>query len=141
VRAFVRSDVSAAEPLALDLVLGSSTGRRLAASIARLHPSPVVRVLAAATLRGGAPRVEPLPHAGGPWLALRMCESGGNYAADTGNGYYGAYQFALSTWWWMGYSGMPDNAPPTVQDQAAERLMQRVGWSAWPVCSVTLGLR
>lgn len=75
------------------------------------------------------------------WAALRQCESGGNYAEDSGNGYYGAYQFSPSTWWWMGYSGMPDNAPPAVQDQAAERLMQRVGWSAWPVCSVTLGLR
>ena len=140
VRDFVRSDVSAAEPLALDLVLGSPTGRTLAARSARLQPSPVVRELVAATLHR-ATRVVQVPHAGGPWLALRMCESGGNYAADTGNGYYGAYQFSPSTWWWMGYSGMPDNAPPAVQDQAAERLMQRVGWSAWPVCSVTLGLR
>ena len=31
---------------------------------------------------------------GGVWAVLRQCESGGNYADDTGNGYYGAYQFA-----------------------------------------------
>ena len=31
-------------------------------------------------------------------LALRTCETGGNYAAATGNGYYGAYQFLPSTW-------------------------------------------
>jgi len=32
------------------------------------------------------------------WLRLRQCESGNNYAINTGNGYYGAYQFDASTW-------------------------------------------
>jgi uncharacterized protein YabE (DUF348 family) len=33
------------------------------------------------------------------WLyKLRMCESGGNYQTNTGNGFYGAYQFMQSTW-------------------------------------------
>lgn len=52
------------------------------------------------------------------WLrALRMCESGGNYQINTGNGYYGAYQFSLSTWnhWKTGYA-RADLAPPEVQD-------------------------
>lgn len=31
-------------------------------------------------------------------LALRTCESGGNYSINTGNGFYGAYQFMPSTW-------------------------------------------
>ncbi|PID33466.1 hypothetical protein CR969_00615 [Candidatus Saccharibacteria bacterium] len=31
-------------------------------------------------------------------LALRTCETHGNYKANTGNGYYGAYQFLPSTW-------------------------------------------
>ena len=31
-------------------------------------------------------------------LKLRQCESGGNYAINTGNGFYGAYQFMISTW-------------------------------------------
>lgn len=53
------------------------------------------------------------------WLyALRKCESGGNYQDDTGNGYYGAYQFSLGTWERLGYSGLPSNAPPAVQDEA-----------------------
>ncbi len=35
----------------------------------------------------------------GEWLRiLRTCESGGNYQTNTGNGYYGAYQFSASTW-------------------------------------------
>jgi len=72
-------------------------------------------------------------------LALRDCESGGNYQEDTGNGYYGAYQFALSTWLSLGFSGLPSQAPPAVQDQAAEELLARSGWGQWPVCSALLG--
>jgi hypothetical protein len=50
-------------------------------------------------------------------LKLRMCESGGNYQINTGNGYYGAYQFSLATWnhWNTGYA-RADLAPPAVQD-------------------------
>jgi pyruvate/2-oxoglutarate dehydrogenase complex dihydrolipoamide acyltransferase (E2) component len=77
---------------------------------------------------------------GGVWLQLRLCESGDDYAANTGNGYYGAYQFLLSTWWALGYSGLPSDAPPAVQDQAAERLQEIAGWGQWPTCSEELGL-
>lgn len=52
------------------------------------------------------------------WLyKLRTCESGGNYAINTGNGYYGAYQFSYATWahWNTGYE-RADLAPPAVQD-------------------------
>lgn len=31
-------------------------------------------------------------------LALRVCESGGAYDRNSGNGFYGAYQFMISTW-------------------------------------------
>lgn len=71
---------------------------------------------------------------------LRQCESGGNYQTNTGNGYYGAYQFAESTWLSLGYSGYPNQAPPAVQDQAAERLQAEDGWGPWPACSAMLGL-
>ncbi len=73
------------------------------------------------------------------WAALRQCESGGNYAENTGNGFYGAYQFTLSTWKELGYTGLPSLAPPSVQDQAAVRLQTLRGWDQWPVCSVRLG--
>ena len=72
--------------------------------------------------------------------SCRLCESGNNYAEDTGNGYYGAYQFALGTWWGLGYSGLPSDASPAVQDQAAERLQAEAGWGQWPACSAELGL-
>jgi hypothetical protein len=50
-------------------------------------------------------------------LSLRMCESGGNYQEDTGNGFYGAYQFTIATWdhWGTGYL-RADLAPASVQD-------------------------
>lgn len=78
--------------------------------------------------------------AGGVWSELRMCESGGDYSINTGNGFYGAYQFALSTWLGLGFSGLPSNAPPAVQDQAARELQARSGWGQWPACSAKLGL-
>jgi len=71
---------------------------------------------------------------------LRQCESGDDYQANTGNGYYGAYQFALSTWQGLGYSGLPSAAPPAEQDQAAMALQARSGWGQWPVCAAMLGL-
>jgi hypothetical protein len=71
---------------------------------------------------------------------LRMCESGGNYAINTGNGYYGAYQFDLRTWRGLGYSGRPSDARPATQDVAAERLQAARGWQPWPACARKLGL-
>jgi hypothetical protein len=71
---------------------------------------------------------------------LRMCESSGNYATNTGNGYYGAYQFDLQTWHGLGYPGLPSQASPATQDQAAQTLFQNRGWEPWPACSAKLGL-
>lgn len=73
---------------------------------------PVIEILA----RGTAPVSGSLQL----WLSkLRTCESGGNYQDNTGNGYYGAYQFSQSTWNRQntGYA-RADLAPPAVQDQA-----------------------
>ena len=75
------------------------------------------------------------------FAGLRQCESGGDYAANTGNGYYGAYQFSLSTWRSLGYAGHPHEAPAATQDEAAVRLQARSGWGQWPSCSRRLGLR
>jgi hypothetical protein len=77
---------------------------------------------------------------GGVWAELRQCESGGNYQDNTGNGYYGAYQFSLSTWEGLGLSGLPSDASPATQDAAAAELQARSGWGQWPACSARLGL-
>jgi len=73
--------------------------------------------------------------------ALRMCESTDRYWLNTGNGYYGAYQFSAVTWWWLGYSGYPHEASPAVQDQAVRDLYDLMGWTPWPACSRYLGFR
>lgn len=75
---------------------------------------PVTQIVA----MGSAPLTTNLQE----WLLkLRTCESGGNYSDNTGNGYYGAYQFSLGTWERLGYSGLPSSAAPNVQDQAIIR--------------------
>ena len=82
---------------------------------------------------------------GDAWYRLRMCESGNTYPRNSGNGYYGAYQFNISTWRGYAPAGYgdvrPDLAPPAVQDQAALALYNKRGWSPWPACSRKLGLR
>lgn len=69
-----------------------------------------------------------------------MCESRGNYRTNTGNGFYGAYQFDVKTWRDLGYSGMPHEASPATQDEAATKLYKSRGWKPWPACSKKLGL-
>lgn len=69
------------------------------------------------------------------WLArVRSCESGGNYSTNTGNGFYGAYQFMIGTWYSVGGKGLPHQASPLEQDYRAVLLLKRSGSSPWPVC-------
>ena len=72
---------------------------------------------------------------------LRECESSDTYDRNSGNGYFGAYQFSLRTWRSLGYEGLPSEAQPEVQDEAAARLQERSGWGQWPACSRRLALR
>jgi hypothetical protein len=72
---------------------------------------------------------------------LRLCESGNHYRENTGNGYYGAYQFASSTWHSLGFHGRPDRAKHVTQDRAARRMHRQSGWHAWPSCARTEHLR
>ena len=69
------------------------------------------------------------------WAKLRDCESGYlGYRANTGNGYYGAYQFDLETWHGIDEIGRPDLASPSTQDAAARKLYALRGAEPWPVC-------
>lgn len=72
--------------------------------------------------------------AGGSLASIRDCESGGDYSTDTGNGFYGAYQFDQSTWESVGGSGSPASASPAEQDKRAAELMAQSGSSPWPTC-------
>ena len=72
---------------------------------------------------------------GTAWDRIAQCESGGNWAANTGNGYYGGLQFSLSTWQAYGGSGLPSDNSRAEQIRIAEKVRAASGgYGAWPVC-------
>ncbi|RDI52752.1 uncharacterized protein YabE (DUF348 family) [Nocardia mexicana] len=97
------------------------------------------------TVRKGAkPGTEVPPvRDGAVWDALAKCESGGNWAVNTGNGYYGGIQFDESTWARQGgtkYAPRADLATREEQIAIAEVTRARQGWGAWPACTSRLGI-
>lgn len=83
----------------------------------------------------------PAASKGSVWDALARCESGGNWAINTGNGYYGGLQFTASTWRAVGGSGLPHQASREEQIMRGQILQSRSGWGQWPACTKKLGLR
>lgn len=80
------------------------------------------------------------------WDLLAQCETNGNWAANTGNGFAGGLQFAHQPSWssWEAYQGTeyapnPWEATREQQIIVAERILNDVGWKAWPHCSRLLG--
>lgn len=76
----------------------------------------------------------------GVWDQIARCESGGNWAINTGNGYYGGLQFSLGSWRAVGGSGLPSQASREEQIARGKMLQARQGWGAWPVCSRRAGV-
>ena len=74
------------------------------------------------------------------WAKLAQCESGGNPATNTGNGFYGMYQFTLETWQALGGTGYPHEADAATQTAMAKKLQAQAGWGQWPGCADKLGL-
>jgi resuscitation-promoting factor RpfA len=73
----------------------------------------------------------------GEWDTVASCESGGNWAINTGNGYLGGLQFAPSTWSGHGggeYAPSAHLASKEEQIAVAERVLASQGRGAWPVC-------
>ena len=89
-----------------------------------------------------APTVSSAPTVAGSsvWDSLAACESGGNWAINTGNGFYGGLQFTLGSWQAVGGSGMPNQASREEQIMRGQMLQSRGGWGNWPACSAKLGL-
>ncbi|HSX41157.1 MAG TPA: transglycosylase family protein [Candidatus Saccharimonadales bacterium] len=71
---------------------------------------------------------------------IRLCESGSTYTRNSGNGYFGAYQYSLGTWNNYGGYARPDLAPAEVQDTKAHADQAVRGWRPWPACARKLGL-
>jgi resuscitation-promoting factor RpfB len=124
---------------AVSVVNGVETGRWPVKNeiVAPARPS-VLRV-------GAKPgTVVPPVRNGATWDALAACESGGNWAINTGNGFYGGVQFNQITWERHGglrYAPRADLATREEQIAIAEVTRARQGWGAWPVCSARVGVR
>jgi hypothetical protein len=77
------------------------------------------------------------------WDDLARCESGGNWAINSGNGYYGGLQFSYGTWHQYGggeFAEYPHEASREEQIVVAERLRAARGYAPWPACRAKLGL-
>jgi hypothetical protein len=72
--------------------------------------------------------------ASAPLQAIAACESGGDPKTNTGNGFYGKYQFTQETWQSVGGTGNPAAASEAEQDRRAAQLYAQSGSSSWPVC-------
>jgi hypothetical protein len=102
---------------------------------------------AAAKAAAPAPQREYVSADGtGRWDQLAQCETGGNWATNTGNGYGGGLQFAHQRSWstWLSYGGgefapNPWDASREQQIVVAERVLAGSGWGAWPGCSRRYG--
>ena len=109
----------------------SSAGRTLARTA--VAGAVLTVPLAAAPAASAAPTTV--------WDRLAQCESSGNWAINTGNGYSGGLQFAPGTWKAFGGTGRAHQASREQQISVAERVLAKQGWGAWPACSRKLGLR
>jgi hypothetical protein len=88
----------------------------------------------------------PATPSGDRWDQLAQCESGGNWATNTGNGFGGGLQFmhqrSYSTWLSFGgaeFAPHPWEASREQQIEIAERVLASSGWRAWPGCSKRFG--
>lgn len=78
------------------------------------------------------------------WDQLAYCECGGNWGCNTGNGYYGGLQFTATAWTGFGGEEFATHAHLATREQQiviGERILNRMGWGAWPGCTRKMGLR
>ena len=120
----------------VSIVNGVPTGRQAVRNVIMTPARPTV-------LRVGAKPGTEVPPVlnGAAWDALAACESGGNWAINTGNGFYGGAQFDQHTWQRNGglrYAARADLATREEQIAIAEVTRARQGRGAWPVCGARL---
>lgn len=114
-------------------------------SLAKTSPSPTqTPVLPTATptptpVPTNAPAAVD-PNSDEVWDRLAICEAGGNWSIDTGNGYFGGLQFNQGAWESVGGTGNPAQASREEQITRGKMLQQKRGWGAWGGCSAQLGL-
>jgi Transglycosylase-like domain/LysM domain len=110
----------------------------LAAAAARPAPAaPAGTAPAAPAASAQASSPAPASSGGVNWSAIAACESGGNWAASTGNGFYGGLQFTEQTWLANGggrYASSANLATAAQQIAVAQNVLASQGIGAWPVC-------
>jgi hypothetical protein len=102
-----------------------------------------VAIAGSATLVTGVALSAPANATGSVWDAVAACESGGNWAINTGNGYYGGLQFSSSTWKSSGgtsFAARADQATRAEQILTAQHVLASQGPGAWPTCGARAGL-
>jgi hypothetical protein len=141
------------EPQALDaeLLEKLSKSDHVTSLEVRQHPALVkqlnlpvdeVQAVAAIAVQTENKNIPEVKYVGGPLTEaqityLGQCEAGMDPAKNTGNGYYGAFQFSYGTWKSMntGYE-RADMAPLDVQKDAVQRLVARSSiFGQFPGCS------
>lgn len=133
----------------------SGTAANSATSTARSAPSATSTIATTAPKATANPSSK-TPEAGGGntvaapgladssvWDALAQCESGGNWAINTGNGLYGGLQLDRGAWLSNGgaaYAPLPSDATRPQQILIAEKVRADRGFSPWSSCARKLGL-
>lgn len=105
----------------------------------------VARIAVAGAVAAGPAVAAPTAEAAtdAAWDAVAACESSGNWAINTGNGYSGGLQFLPATWRGFGgtaYAPAAYLATRAQQIAVAEKVLAAQGWGAWPVCSRKAGV-
>ena len=119
---------------------GVQTGKEeLSSEVTR---EPVAEQVTVGTKPRPTPPAAPAVASGSVWDQLAQCEAGGNWAINTGNGYYGGLQFLPSTWHAYGGAGMPHENSREAQIAIGQKVVDANGgtFSAWPGCRAKLGL-
>ncbi|MGW5146554.1 transglycosylase family protein [Rhodococcus koreensis] len=124
---------------AVNTVNGEEVGRnQVSATVTTPAQPKVIRV-------GAKPGTDVPPvENGSVWDALAQCEATGNWAINTGNGFFGGVQFDQNTWERQGglkYAPRADLATREEQIAIASQTQRAQGWGAWPTCSGRLGVR
>jgi LysM repeat protein len=94
-------------------------------------PAPAAPVVRTAPAVVSAPA--PATSGGSMWDRIAACESGGNWAINTGNGYYGGLQFTQQTWAGAGGLAYAPRADLATRDQQIA-IASKLSLSNWPVC-------
>ncbi|MGR8010620.1 transglycosylase family protein [Streptomyces hypolithicus] len=117
--------------------------RRITGSVVAAGVTGVMVLAGAAGASAAPAAAAPTAASGADWSAVAECESGGDWNANTGNGFSGGLQFTPSTWSAYGgteYAPSADQASAQEQAAVADKVLAGQGPGAWPVCGAKAGL-